>query len=262
MRVAIVGAGPAGVAAAIFLKRYGIQLDLFEKDQVGGLIANAWRVENIPFFDPCPGEKIVELLQRNLRYFSIEIVHEEVLEVKGKKLRTKSFEQEYDKILVASGTLPKRITEFEVCEKVVYEFKHLPKSMDSLAIYGAGDAAFDGALKAAEKGVKNVHIFNRSSTIRALPRLVELAKNSPIVYHEKEPIIEVGQQQNLIIKTNKTSYHFDALLICIGRMPNVGFVTEKTHDVYFVGDASGGFRQMSIAVGQAIEACMRMVNEQ
>lgn len=261
MRVAVVGAGPAGVAAAIFLKRYGVQVDLFERDRVGGLITNAWRIENIPFIDPCPGEKIIELLQESLRKFSIETIHEEVLEVRDKRLRTKSFEREYDKIIVASGTVPKRITDFEICEEVVYEFRHLPKGINSLAIYGAGDAAFDGALKAIEKGVKNVHIFNKSRVIKALPRLVELVKSSPIVYHENEPMIEVKHERNLIVVTNRGSYRFDAILICIGRSPNVGFVTERTQNVHIVGDAAGGFRQMSIAVGQAVEVCIRMVSE-
>jgi len=261
VRVAVIGAGPAGTAAAVFLKRYGVRVDLFEKDQVGGLIANAWRIENIPFIDPCPGEKIVEILQENLRKFSIEIIHEEVLEVRDRILRTKSFEREYDRIIVASGTVPKRIIDFEVCERVVYEFKHLPKGIDSLAIYGAGDAAFDGALKAIEQGVKNVHIFNKSRVIKALPRLVELVKCSPIIYHENEPMIEVKHERNLTVVTNKGSYCFDAILICIGRSPNVSFVIERTKNVHIVGDAAGGFRQMSIAVGQAVEACMRMVGE-
>ena len=48
--VIIIGAGPAGVAAAIQLKRSGLKPIVFEKDRIGGLLANANLVENYPGF--------------------------------------------------------------------------------------------------------------------------------------------------------------------------------------------------------------------
>ncbi|HIE03451.1 MAG TPA: FAD-dependent oxidoreductase, partial [Candidatus Latescibacteria bacterium] len=47
-KVVVIGAGPAGVAAAIQLKRYGIKPLVFEKDRIGGLLWNANLVENYP----------------------------------------------------------------------------------------------------------------------------------------------------------------------------------------------------------------------
>jgi len=46
VEVAIIGAGPAGIAAAIQLKRFGFDTLLLEKDTVGGLLRNANLVEN------------------------------------------------------------------------------------------------------------------------------------------------------------------------------------------------------------------------
>ena len=46
--VMIIGAGPAGLATAIQLKRYGIDPLLFEGAEVGGLLRNANLVENYP----------------------------------------------------------------------------------------------------------------------------------------------------------------------------------------------------------------------
>ena len=43
---AIVGAGPAGIISSIQLKRCGFNVILFEKDQVGGLLKNANKIEN------------------------------------------------------------------------------------------------------------------------------------------------------------------------------------------------------------------------
>ena len=49
-QVIIIGAGPAGMAAAIQLKRYGITPLVFEKNRAGGLLWNANSVENYPVF--------------------------------------------------------------------------------------------------------------------------------------------------------------------------------------------------------------------
>ncbi|HAZ31590.1 MAG TPA: NAD(P)/FAD-dependent oxidoreductase, partial [Dehalococcoidia bacterium] len=46
--VAIIGAGPGGIAAAIQLKRYGIEPAILEKSHIGGLLVNANLVENYP----------------------------------------------------------------------------------------------------------------------------------------------------------------------------------------------------------------------
>jgi thioredoxin reductase len=48
--VAIIGAGPAGIAAAIQLKRFNIEPIVFEQDEIGGLLRNAHLVENYPGF--------------------------------------------------------------------------------------------------------------------------------------------------------------------------------------------------------------------
>ncbi len=46
--VAIVGGGPAGVSAAIYIKRYGMEPVLFEKDLIGGKTNYTEKIENYP----------------------------------------------------------------------------------------------------------------------------------------------------------------------------------------------------------------------
>ncbi len=261
MRIAVIGAGPAGVAAAVFLKRCNIDTVVFEKDQIGGLIKNAWRVENIPFLPACSGEKIAEILEKSLKDFSIPVIFKEVMQVSGNIITTRSGSERFDKILVATGTVPKRIKDFEVDQRVVYQFKDLPKAITDLAIYGAGDAAFDGALKALENGIPRIHIFNRTDKIKAIARLQKLVFESSIVYHGNEAIVQVKSQDKLTIKTVKDFYRFDALLICAGRTPNTALVKDITEDIHIIGDAKGGYRQMSIAVGNAIETAMKIAEE-
>ena len=63
--VAVVGAGPAGMAAALQLQRFGIEAVLFEaQSKTGSPLKNAWLVENYlgrpfktePFFDHLEGK--------------------------------------------------------------------------------------------------------------------------------------------------------------------------------------------------------------
>ncbi|MCK4538908.1 MAG: NAD(P)-binding domain-containing protein, partial [Candidatus Krumholzibacteria bacterium] len=49
-KLIIIGAGPAGIAAAIYLKRAGVDFVLLESGEPGGLLRNAFLVENYPGF--------------------------------------------------------------------------------------------------------------------------------------------------------------------------------------------------------------------
>lgn len=53
---AIIGGGPAGVTAAIYLSRANKSVILFEKEIIGGQINNSPLVENIPGFDSISGQ--------------------------------------------------------------------------------------------------------------------------------------------------------------------------------------------------------------
>ncbi|PLV58726.1 NAD(P)/FAD-dependent oxidoreductase [Thermotoga sp. KOL6] len=261
MRVGIVGAGPAGVASAVFLRRYNVDVVVFEKERVGGLLYNAYLVENFPVFKPLPGKEICHILKERLINSGAILSRDEVIKVKGRMVFTRDESFTFDYVIVASGTLPKRIPDFEVSERVAYEFSKLP-DFEKLAIYGAGDIAFDGALNALIKN-KEVHVFNRSNRIRAVPLLVKRTeKFAKFFYHENCPIFKVKAEiDGVKLFTKCGTYLFNALLICIGRIPNVSFI-EKSENTFVVGDARGGFRQTSIAMGSAVEAAMEILKRE
>ena len=63
-RIGVIGAGPAGVSAAVQLKRYKINSVILEKRKIGGLIENAYKVENTMLFpNGISGKENVKILR-------------------------------------------------------------------------------------------------------------------------------------------------------------------------------------------------------
>jgi thioredoxin reductase (NADPH) len=80
--VAIIGAGPAGLMAALQLRRYEIDILLVEADRVGGLLHNANRVENYPGFPGgAPGVELVRRFEAQVRAVGIEVTRDKVSEL-------------------------------------------------------------------------------------------------------------------------------------------------------------------------------------
>lgn len=121
--VTIIGAGPAGIAAGIQLKRSGINTLVLEKDEIGGLLRNANLVENYPGFPlGITGLNLVNLFREQLRGVSVRPRFEEVIGLDFKKViffietRKKTYLSRI--VVIATGTKPKEIMDFAIPEKV------------------------------------------------------------------------------------------------------------------------------------------------
>ena len=152
-RVAVIGCGPAGIAAAVQLVREGHPPLVFEGKRPGGLLRNANLVENYP---GCPGgisgPELVERMLAQLEEHSVEVRREEVLELvcdeKSFSLRTGSGVYAALRVVLAPGTRPRVLTVPDDCRgRVFSEVAEMGDvSGKRVAIIGAGDAAFDYAL--------------------------------------------------------------------------------------------------------------------
>jgi len=279
--IAIIGGGPAGISTAIQLRRYKIDPLLFEMHELGGLIRNAWNIENyLGFPYGISGRRFVELLKEQVERYDIRAHYEKVeyLDYNGKNFLIRTPESEYkaDIVVIASGTKPKR---FDIAEglpealrrKILYEISPILDVKNKvIAIVGAGDAAFDYALNLSENN--KVMLLNRGNTVRALPLLVERIKDNPnIVYHEDTVLIEIakGKKRDLLLNTNKNNIEVDYLIAAIGRIARKDFYSSKVRNLekylidkgilYLVGDVKNGrFRQTSIAVGDGINTAMKI----
>jgi len=290
VEIAIIGGGPAGIAAAIQLKRFGLDPVIFEKDCLGGLLRNAQQVENYPGFPGgITGSELVKRLEEQVHSYSVDIRFREINEVRYDRedekflLVTASGVTNADIVTAATGTkaktggfpepvpLPLRRFIFtEIVPLLEEQGKHI-------VIIGAGDIAFDYALHLAADRQNRVTLIHRGTAVKALPLLEQRIKQHPgIRFMDRTTVTGVasGEKTSLSIvcqkKANGIEYlDADFLVSAVGREPRIDFYTTSLreheealtncHRFHLAGDVKNGrFRQVAIAVGNGIETAMKI----
>lgn len=281
-KVAIIGAGPAGIAAAIQLQRSDITPLVFEQTRIGGLLNNAFFVENYPGFpDGISGHELVVKFRKHLRKWKISTLNERVTNlVKKEGAFLIMARKQYcaDKVIIASGTAPKRPeTWFENSHKKVvfeiYPIKNVRKR--KIVIIGAGDAAFDYALNLGTHN--SVTIVNRTKQRKCLNLLFRRMKQAKykkhITYVPNTKLLGITQSHNNLItrfasKGERFTLSCDYLLYAIGRQPAIDFLSASMKkkfprgggNLFFIGDVkNGNKRQTSIAVGDGVKTAMEII---
>ncbi len=283
--VAIIGAGPAGISAAIQLLRYGVNPLLFEKNIPGGLLRNANLVENYPGFpNGVTGKNLVRLLQKQIEISNVKVINETVTKLKYDEIeetfQLSSSRRDYACrfVLIASGSVPKVFTEVDIenyiGKNVFYEIHPIHGSSGkTIAIAGAGDAAFDYALNLSN--ANRVSINNRSNKISCLPVLQQrVSENQNATYRDFISIRQIEENDaRLKLTWLKDGITFceivDYLVFAIGREPNLSFLDEnlkgglndleEQESIFRIGDVKNGvYRQAGISIGDGIRAAMKI----
>ncbi|MCX7880812.1 MAG: NAD(P)/FAD-dependent oxidoreductase [Ignavibacteria bacterium] len=281
--VAVVGAGPAGISASLQLNKFGIHPLIFEKNKVGGLILNAYRIDNFPGYpNGIEGKKLAHRFKKHLLKEN-KVVFEEIVRIEFVDdtfiLGSNSNTYKCKYLVLATGTKPKLFEPFhilsQIADKVFYDLAQiLPFKRKKIIIIGGGDLAFDYALSLAKNN--EVIICNRAIEPKCNISLFrEVASNKKITYHENlvlkfthlsktEGVVCVFQKGN-----NSISIQCDFVLIAIGRVPNIGLLTQLNQDlvadliankrIFLIGDvANGKFRQTAISVGDGSKSAMEI----
>jgi thioredoxin reductase len=283
--VIIIGGGPAGIAAAIQLKRSGLNPIIFEKGKIGGLLNNAVLVENYPGFPGgISGSDLVVLFKEQIKLLEIEVIYEYVKSLDYHNglfnIQTDSQKKMLSKTaIVASGTKPRRSSDAKISndikDKIYYEiYDILDNEGKSMAIVGSGDAAFDYALNLGRKN--KITVLNRGNKVKCLPLLFSRAQNTANVnYIPQARVLKVDKfsADQLVLKYNKNGEDIDIIsdfvILAIGREPYLDYMTdglkkikaglEKEEMLHFIGDVrSKQYRQASIAIGDGILAAMKI----
>ena len=182
----IIGAGVAGMSAAIYLKRAGINFIIFEKEMPGGQVNRTSDIENYPGIVSIKGPDLAMNMYKQILNLGIVLSTENVEKIikKGKRFTVETSKDIYTckNIIIATGRRPKKldvpgeekylnhgISFCAVCDGFFFKNK-------DVAVIGGGRAAIEEALYLSNICNK-VTLIHRRDSFRADDNLIESLKS-------------------------------------------------------------------------------------
>jgi thioredoxin reductase (NADPH) len=291
----IVGAGPAGMATAIYASRMGWDTLVLDKGAVGGLAATTPIIENYPGFSEISGMEFAERLRKQAEKFGAvvkELVEVTDINTGGSELEVLTPSENYKAkvIVLATGTthrhlgVPgeetlegKGVSYCATCDGPLYGAR-------KVVVVGGGNSAVTEALY-LDKVVREVSLIHRRDKLRAEESLQkQILENSNVKMIWDSVVTEIiGDEttgvKKAIIKNVKTGEEqqkrIKAVFVAIGILPNNELAkkldVKLTEDgliivdsnqrtniprIYACGDITPGQGQISVAVGEGTTAAI------
>ena len=292
----VVGGGPAGLSAAIYAVRSGLNTLLLEKGLCGGLLNEIPQIENYPAFKSISGMELASKLKEHASEYAEIRELEEVLSLKrkGENFIVKTDKGEYEARAVALCTgsrkrklgvegeeafLGKGVSYCATCDGFFFKNKRV-------LVIGGGNSAVTEALFLKNIGC-NVTLVHRRDTLRAEKHLqMRLFKEKIPVRWNTEVRRIAGRErvERIVIYDKKRQreeeIECDAVFIAIGEEPNSELasqlgvaldhekyiITDKhqrtnIQRVYAAGDVAGGLRQVVVACAEGAVAAISAYND-
>lgn len=202
--VAIIGAGPGGLTAALYASRSKLSTVVLEKGQVGGQAATTEEIENWPGTIHTTGPELTAAMAEHAKKFGAEFIREDVtgLEADGfiKTIKGRNGEYKAKSVIISTGAEPrvlgipgereyrgKGVSYCATCDADFYE------ELD-VFVLGNGDAAVEEAMyltKFAE--TVTIVVIHEEGKVDATPVVAERAfKNEKINWIWNSTISEIG----------------------------------------------------------------------
>jgi len=241
--MAIVGAGPAGMTAALYAARSGLSVSVFERISPGGQLAQTEQIDNYPGFPQgANGFELAFSMFQHASRFGIENVGEEVLSVdfsvEPKVLRTATGEYRARCVVVATGARPRllglpREAELQgrgvsycaTCDGGFFRGK-------TVAIVGGGNTAAADAIYLS-RICEKVYLIHRRDKLRATAiyhkRLQDIP-NLEFVWNAQvsELLEENGALSGVLVDVQGSGeprrIDCSGLFVAIGNQPNSDFL--------------------------------------
>lgn len=290
--LAIVGAGAAGCAAAIYAGRSGVDTVVFDKGAGGGLLSTAPKIENYPGFVEITGMELSNKFLEHAKKYADFHLGEEVEDIKKLDdlfvLKTYKGEYSAKAVILSTGSKPKKlgvkgeeeligrgVSYCATCDGFFFRGKRV-------AVVGGGNTALLEATYLKQIGCKEVYLIHRRDTLRGEKALQEEARDKGvgILLNRVVRRIEGEKKVEKIVIENlsdgmEESLSVDGVFVAIGeepenklakklnlKMDDNGFVVvdrcQRTSlkGVYAAGDITGGVRQVITSAAEGAVAAL------
>lgn len=215
--VIILGGGPAGLTAALYSARAGLDTLIIEKGQVGGQISTTLAVDNYPGLLDAQGPDMSEVMLEQAEAFGAKRVVDEIvsIELDGDTKVLKSSKETYKSkaLIYATGANPRKL-------QIPGEAEYTGKGVGYCAtcdgafyqgadiyVVGGGDSAVEESIFLSKFG-KRVIILYRGEKLKAAQSIQDKAKTIPnIEVRYNEEVKEVMGEMfatKLRVVNNKT----------------------------------------------------------
>ena len=235
--IIIIGAGPAGITAAIYALRAGVSVTIFDRNLYGGQAAITAQIENYPAIKSITGAMFAQKLYQQAIDLNANILFEEVTSVDFsdafQTITTNKNTYTAKTVIVATGVkrrelncegekkfTGKGVSYCATCDGAFFRNKNV-------VVVGGGNTALEDALFLSNQ-CRNVTLIHRRDTFRAEKHLVDAVlsrDNITILYDSNVKCIKGNQAVNAIdvyhTKQNQTTtIETDGVFIAIGYEPD------------------------------------------
>ena len=231
--IIIIGAGPAGLTAAIYGRRANKSVLVLEAKSYGGQIINTLDIENYPANNHISGFDFATNLYNQAKELGAEIVFDKVIEItNNKEVITANNKYNAKAIIIATGSdnrklgLPnedeligKGVSYCATCDGAFFKGK-------DVAVVGGGNTALEDALYLSNLANK-VYIIHRRDEFRGEDKSVNLIKqkdNIELILNSTVTKLISDDKLTGIEVTNKdgsiNTINIDGLFVAIGRVPS------------------------------------------
>ena len=291
--IIIVGAGPAGLTAALYAKRANKKVLVIEAKTYGGQILNASRIDNYPGIKFTTGFDYATSLYNQVKDLGCEFVFETVERVEeDRTVITNKNSYKAKAVILATGSQNKKLN---IPDETNYIGKGLSYCATcdgnffkgkTVAVVGGGNSAFEDALYLSDI-VEKVYLIHRRNEYRADDNLIDMLKEKNnieyILNAEVSKLNGDSKLESIDLKVNETETKniiVNGLFIAIGQEPkneifsNVVDLNEKGYmlskdgvhskvkGIYIAGDTRDKMlRQLTTAVSDGSIAATMAIRE-
>ncbi|WP_153125335.1 thioredoxin-disulfide reductase [Peribacillus tepidiphilus] len=235
--VIIIGAGPAGMTAAVYTSRANLSTLMLERGVPGGQMANTEEVENYPGFDHILGPELSTKMFEHAKKFGAEYAYGDVKEIidgeEYKVVKAGSKEYKARSVIIAAGAEYKKlgvpgekelggrgVSYCAVCDGAFFKNKEL-------VVVGGGDSAVEEGVYLTRFASK-VTIVHRRDELRAQKILQQRAfDNEKIDFIWNHTVKQINEKDGKVGSVTLVStqtgeereFKTDGVFIYIGMVP-------------------------------------------